>query len=171
MPKSEILRIADVRAILRLIGECRDLGDDRVSWRDHLVASLARLVDADLGSVGEMAGCRSLTVGDLGVANWMQPGLADPAIVGAAMTEFRRDPGFAPTLLQYLRRAPLDEGLCLSRRQIVADRDWYGSHDYQIIHRSCGLDHILWCFRPIRSGPDGEIILGAAECGTDCIWP
>lgn len=167
MPKSEMLRVADVRAILRLVGECRDLGDDRVSWRDHLVASLARLVDADLGSAGEMAGCRSLAVSDLGVTHWMQPGLVDPAVVDAAMAEFRRDPAFAPTLIEYLRRSPLDEGLCLSRRQIVDDRDWYVSGDYQIIHRSCGLDHILWCFRPIRSGPNGEsssgLILTRAE--------
>jgi DNA-binding CsgD family transcriptional regulator len=160
MSQSEMLRVGDGRAILQLVGECRELGDDRLVWREHCVASLARLVDADLGSVGEMGGCRSLRVRDLGVTHWTRPGLVEPAAVDAAMTEFRRDPAFAPTLLDYLGHNPLDEGLCLSRRQFVADRDWYASRDYQIIQRPCGLDHILWCFRPIPSAIDGEASSG-----------
>jgi DNA-binding CsgD family transcriptional regulator len=155
-----MLRVRDCREIVQLVGECRELGDDRLVWREHFVASLARLVDADLGSVGEMQGCRSLKVRDRGVIHWHQPGLVDPAVADAAMTEFRRDPACAPTLLDYLGRNPLNEGLCLSRRQIVDDRDWYASRDYQVIHRPCGLDHILWCFRPIEPGVDGETSSG-----------
>jgi DNA-binding CsgD family transcriptional regulator len=94
------------------------------------------------------------------VTHWQRSGLVDSATIGAAMTEFRRDPACAPTLLDYLGRNPLDEGLCLSRRQVVADRDWYRSRDFQIIHRPCGLDHILWCFRPLRPTVSGEASSG-----------
>src|SRR5262249_27638858 len=48
MSKSTHLRVSDCRAILRLVGECRDLGDDRDAWRLHFIEQLAGLVDADM---------------------------------------------------------------------------------------------------------------------------
>jgi hypothetical protein len=68
--ESSSLRARDVRAILRLVGECRDLGDDCAAWRGHLIAELSRLADADLAMAGEMAGCRAQRPVDLGTAEW-----------------------------------------------------------------------------------------------------
>jgi DNA-binding CsgD family transcriptional regulator len=156
MSESGSLRSCDVRAILQLVGECRELGDDGVVWRAHLIETLGHLVDADLGSAGEMQGCRSLAVRDLGVIHWVRGGLINPALIDAAMIEFRRDPACAPTILEYLRRNPLEGGLCLMRKELLDDRAWYASRDYQLIQQSCGLDHILWCFRPISEAETDE---------------
>src|SRR5262245_60412816 len=51
MSKSAHLRVADLRAIYRLLDECRDLGDDPLAWRRHLLAGLADLTAAGAGTV------------------------------------------------------------------------------------------------------------------------
>lgn len=154
--KSSTMRAQDWRAVLRLAGECRELGNDPIAWRRHLIEALCELTDADLGASGEMAGCRSLAVRDMGVAHWMREGVADPIAVEAAAAEFRRDPAWTPTILEYLRRNVDDDGSCLARTDVVEHRDWYGSHDYQVVYRPCNLDHVLWCFRNIPGAAGDE---------------
>jgi hypothetical protein len=44
MSQSSTLRVAELRAVVQLVGECRELGDDTALWRRHLLAGLARLV-------------------------------------------------------------------------------------------------------------------------------
>src|SRR5262245_26940360 len=54
MAKSAHLRLEDVLAAMRLVGECRDLGYDPALWGRHLIAGLCRLVGARLGDGGEV---------------------------------------------------------------------------------------------------------------------
>jgi DNA-binding CsgD family transcriptional regulator len=54
MGESVRLRLSDVRAVYRLIGECRELGDDAVAWRLHLVKGAMRLAGARVGMCGEI---------------------------------------------------------------------------------------------------------------------
>jgi DNA-binding CsgD family transcriptional regulator len=156
MPKSEMLRAADVRAIVELVGACRELGDDAPSWRAHLIAGLARLAGADLGSTGEMGGCESPAPRDLGVTLWTADGLADPAVLEATAAELRRDPAWAPVLLEYLGRSAGPGASCLTRRGLLPDRAWYATRDYELVQRPCGLDHILWCFLALPGPSPGD---------------
>jgi len=156
MRKSGQLRSGDVRAIWQLAGECRELGDERLVWREHWVSRVAALTGSDLGHFGEMAGCRVLKPVDLGVACWgWQSGFTDPSVVQTHLKEFRSDPGYSPAMIEHLRRHAAEPGVCLSRREVVPDRAWYASADFQVVQRAFGVDHILWCFRPISgAGPD-----------------
>jgi DNA-binding CsgD family transcriptional regulator len=52
MAKSERLRLRDVRAAFRLIGECTELGADPFDWRGRLIDGLCELT----GSAGAVAG-------------------------------------------------------------------------------------------------------------------
>ena len=54
MGKSRLLRQGDVRAALRLVGECRDLSYDPGLWTPHMFAGLCRLVGARAGNGGEV---------------------------------------------------------------------------------------------------------------------
>src|SRR5689334_5302660 len=54
MAKSGRLRLGDVRAALRLVGECRDLGHDPGRWNSHVFAGLCRVVGARAGNGGEV---------------------------------------------------------------------------------------------------------------------
>src|SRR5262249_46211201 len=59
MSRSAALRAADVRAVFRLVGECRELGDDALAWQRHLVAGVARLTGGGGASTSKAHGSRS----------------------------------------------------------------------------------------------------------------
>ena len=48
MAEPERLRLKDVRAAFRLIGECRELGGDAGAWRRHMLEGLRQLVGAQV---------------------------------------------------------------------------------------------------------------------------
>ena len=54
MSQANALRAADVRAVFRLVGECRELGDDPVLWRRHLLVGLTRLTGGGFGVAAEI---------------------------------------------------------------------------------------------------------------------
>lgn len=153
MARSAALRAADVRDLIRLVGECRDLGDDRLAWRRHLLGGLAGMVGADMALTGEMAGCRALKNVDLGVHFWWPHGLEPPPFWPAHIARFRRDGGYSPVLTDYHRLNGDAPGRALARRDFVADRDWYRSHDFLNVQNVLGVDHTLFCFRPIAASP------------------
>ena len=53
MSKSESIRLDDVRAVFRLVGECRELGHDPVRWQTHLANGLIALLHSELVMAGE----------------------------------------------------------------------------------------------------------------------
>jgi hypothetical protein len=53
MSKSASLRLRDVRAAFRLIGDCRDLADDPALWQPRMFEGLDRLLGAAASSGGE----------------------------------------------------------------------------------------------------------------------
>jgi DNA-binding CsgD family transcriptional regulator len=167
MSKSGQLRSRDVRAVFEIVGECRELGDDRVAWRSHLMGRLAGLADADLGLKGEMAGCLAGKNTDLGVVFWAPGGFTPPAYWSEHLARFRDDPGYSPALTDYHRLTRADRGRALSRADFIADRDWYGSHDFLKINEPLGVDSILWCFRPIpvTSGDESTGLILARDKG------
>lgn len=151
MAKSRMLRTCDVRALIRLVGECRDLGDDRAAWRWHFLERLAGVIGAEAGLNGEMAGCLSLKNVDMGVVFWWPGGFTPPPFWDEHMARFRHDPGYSPAMAVYHALTRDERGRALSREDFIADRDWYGSHDFLKIQEPLGLDASLWCFRPIPS--------------------
>jgi DNA-binding CsgD family transcriptional regulator len=54
-PDRASLRADDVRALLRLLGELRELGDHPPQWRRHLLARLDQLCGTRAGLAGEVA--------------------------------------------------------------------------------------------------------------------
>lgn len=147
-PKSQGLRAVDVRSLVLLVGECRELGDDRHRWRRHFTERLARLAGAEFGIQGEMTGCASGRNIDLGNVFWSSDGGAPPTPWVDHLTQFRADPTYSPTISVYHERTRADLGRALSRTEFIADRDWYGSHDQELCRLLDG-DAALWCFRPI----------------------
>jgi DNA-binding CsgD family transcriptional regulator len=53
MRKADLLRVRDVRDAYRLIGDCRDLGNDPALWQMRLLDGLCHLVGAAIGTCGE----------------------------------------------------------------------------------------------------------------------
>jgi hypothetical protein len=140
MGKSERLRLGEVRALYRLVGECRELGDDAEGWRRHLAAGLCRLTGAQLGLVGEarLVGPDRLMVPLYFVDHgWPSPAgralflswLKDPSVLDSeTIRGFNQLPG------QFVTR---------TREQFTDDRTWYGSCFFNEAMRPSGLDRGL----------------------------
>lgn len=140
MSRSAQLRLRDVRAVFRVIGECRDLGAIPEAWYERLFDGACGLVRARAATGGE--------------ARWRRPGYAiEPHMVidtgfsakeRAAFIRYMRKHGPAsdPLLLALGRlNAPL---VTRTRRQLISDDDaWYASVYFKEFRRAGGVDHCL----------------------------
>jgi DNA-binding CsgD family transcriptional regulator len=149
MSRSAQLRLGDWHAILRLSGECLELGDDHHAWRLHLVSGLARLVDADLGFCGEMTGLRDKRAATMGLTHWGWENGFDQGRFLENFARLEREPATFATINAYFDRVIREDGICQMRREITPDLEWYTSVDYQELSRPIGYDHTLWCFREV----------------------
>lgn len=132
MGRSSVLRMADVRAAFRLVGDCRDLGHDIGQWYPVALAGLR-----------ELTGSRTV-VG--GIASWwpLPDVLQDPLtnLWGTGFTDSERRKWesllSSPRALDF--KFPLMTAAVRSRQalrirpQLLTDREWYRSAEYQ--HRS-----------------------------------
>lgn len=159
MSKSGRLRLADWREIGRLVGECCELGCDREAWREHMLARMADLVDAEIGMTGEMAGCRALRPESLGVTTWgWQTGFVARDVFDGHVEALVDDPSYSPVMLKGLGSLATGPAACFSRTDVEPDASWYASVDYRAIQRSYGADHILWCFQAIPAAISDESV-------------
>jgi len=137
--KSDGLRLADLRAVFRLIGDCRDLGNEPGLWHRRMLEGLALLFGVVQAAGGE--------------AWWERPGRAvqpvsaysvsaDPA-ADDAFRAYHRDLG-PRTDPSYQALEKLSGKLITrTRRELVSDAAWYRSAAFNQYFRMGGLDHQL----------------------------
>jgi DNA-binding CsgD family transcriptional regulator len=147
------LAAADVRALLRLLGELRELGDHPPRWRRHLVESLARL-----------CGTRACLAGELTVAGPVRPKAAlgreavelihreEAGIGGRDLARFERDvvwnthgpnEAIAGTWSAYAMR------FSATRAQLVTDGSWYRTSLANDLFRALDCDDFIVSMVPI----------------------
>ena len=142
MGESVRLRLSDVRAVYRLIGECRELGDDPIAWRRHYLNALRKLLGAQVAVGGtwrivSTSGRPVLLHNlELGFENHDQHAIwrtfMNEGMVGAdSFQQFARRPGNLITC---------------TRQAVASDRDWYRSVEYQHYMRLAGVDASLASF-------------------------
>ena len=120
--RSAMLRVQDVRDAYRVIGACRDTGSDPALWQRHMFEELARL----FGGVPATGGEGRLT--------------SDGAVVPLTYFDIGFDAMDLHNYLSYMRAGgpaidPFVRGLlqapanavARTRRQVVADREYYRS--------------------------------------------
>jgi DNA-binding CsgD family transcriptional regulator len=154
MSKSSCLRAADIHSLYQVAGECRDLGDDPRLWRQHCFARLAGLTGAGLVVGGEFIGCLSGRPQAVGTADWGWDNGFNRAGWVLALTEFRINPLFCPMLQAYFAQLAREDGVSLSRRDFLTDREWYPSPYYRDVQSVMGGDETLQCWRAIAGAPD-----------------
>jgi DNA-binding CsgD family transcriptional regulator len=164
MGKSRLLRQADVRAALRLVGECRDLGHDPGEWGRHMFAGLCRLTGARAGNGGEL--CQARPRGPVEGVSYYDSGFgprehdlyvefltthgvdAHPIAGGVAGSRTSGSMPGRPSVR--------------SRRQLVPDSVWYGSLAYNEYHRVIRIDHCIVSPLEVTAGGFSCIILHRA---------
>jgi DNA-binding CsgD family transcriptional regulator len=151
MGESAYLRARDYRTILRLVGECRDLGADPVAWRLHLLTELCAELGARVGAGGEATGMAReqfipLSTVDVGWENdaqrqamieWME-----------LQSDFRAPTGLLPW------GRPITDALILSRDDIFTDDEWYNSVQFCDYLRRSELDHLIVSLQPVTFDSD-----------------
>ena len=139
--KGLTLRLAEVRAAFRLLGECQELGADAIAWRMHMLRGLCGLVDAQVGMSGEVG-----LPGD-GKPHEVLP----PAEVGWPTASSRAQ------WLRYCQKLSVEptpscgrwwappRGLLVTRirEQVIEKRPWHRSLDFNDYVKPCGLDESL----------------------------
>jgi DNA-binding CsgD family transcriptional regulator len=144
MGQSSRLRLHDVRAAFRLVGECRDLGYDPDAWGRHMFAGLCRLTGARAANGGEVRQAlpggpvEGITYFDAGFEPWEHN----------LYSAFLRTHGLDrhPIAAGNRRAAALGQRgrvAVRTRCQLVPDREWYESAAYNECHRVIQIDHCL----------------------------
>jgi DNA-binding CsgD family transcriptional regulator len=133
---SQGLELSDIRALLRLLGEVRELGEEPLAWRAHLAAELSRLCGARAVVSNELqprkprSAVEEAAVG-AGTCEAAVTTLASAhAGIGADAEQFLRDViwydhASDPTLNRLL---PLyGQTFIRTRAELAEDRPWYRS--------------------------------------------
>ncbi|HVK08702.1 MAG TPA: helix-turn-helix transcriptional regulator, partial [Gemmataceae bacterium] len=159
------LRASDHRAILHLIHECRDRGDDPHVWRAHLLAALGKLVGADIAMGGEMAGIAAGRPVHLGAVEHGWENGFDKSYWEEGVREFAAGRVADPAFAHYLRAvAGTRRGASLTR--VLGERGWRASPTYQLMFDPVRLDANLYAFHPVPGAADecdGLILARAAR--------
>jgi DNA-binding CsgD family transcriptional regulator len=140
---------------MRLLGECRELGDDPVIWRQHFLGGVARLVDADLAAGGEMHGCLTGALSTPGASLWGFDHGFDLNGLRIIWDWNATDPDTSELWVRYrdrLRAAPA--GATIARHQLFANKDWERTPDYQQVMCTLGADAVMHSFHQLPSGGD-----------------
>lgn len=158
MPRSARLRATDVRAVYRLAGECRDLGDDAAVWWKHFGRRLAGLIGADFAGCGQVVGPLREGATTRGVAEWGWENGFDKEPWDRSVELHDTDPEYLGLYLLYFDRLAADPGTCLARTDLMADRDWVRSGLFREVSEPMGVDHYLWCYAPTAGVADGYAV-------------
>lgn len=154
--KSNRLRLKDLREIYRLIGQCRDVGDDAPAWRRHLLEGLCQLTGAQVGICATLKGFgspdqRILHAVELG---WDGPVERGHFLRYQADDGERRDPSFQK--LSLLRGRLITR----ARSQLLDDKAWYGSDVYNHYLRPARIDDKIMSF--LQLSPEDQSVQGVA---------
>jgi DNA-binding CsgD family transcriptional regulator len=157
------LTLREVRAVFRLVGECRELGVDVTAWRRHLAADLCRLTGAQVGFVCEIAYSQSA---------WLQPlhvvdgGWSCSADRRHVVEEYIASGLYGHDLFaeRFFAIFPV-KVRTVSRRQIISDSEWGGSVEFNDFIRRGGLDLGMLSRQAFGGGQLSNVVVLYASLG------
>ena len=157
MTKTDTLRLVDVRDALRLIGECRDLGNDPALWFPHLLAGIRCRLGALHTSGGE--GWWS-TAGPIRAVSAFDS--TDDVAAHRLFLEYHRVQGHREDpFLHAVAAVPgrlAGRLVTRTRRQLVSDHDWFRSSMFQDYRRPAGIGYEMTSLLTTSPNGAGSII-------------
>jgi DNA-binding CsgD family transcriptional regulator len=149
------LETDDVRALLRLLGELRELGADPAAWRTHLALQLERLLRSRVSMVAELAVQGEPPPDSTNCAEVVKVlQAADFGLDAGARDRFYREVWFtdhdADDALQGI--VPLyGSTFTIARADVVDDRQWDRSNIANQRYRAHGCDDFVFSMAPVAS--------------------
>lgn len=158
MGQSGRVRLRDLRAVYRLIGECRERKHDPIAWRRHMLEGLCPLVGAQVGCAGEgrWTGRERVFI----------PAVAGAVDIGWAGSRERElwlhymqnaESAADPVFLQLAKVA--GRLVTRVREQLIDDGEWYDSEQFNEYRKLSDVDHFINSFHAI-DGPDHVNVIG-----------
>jgi hypothetical protein len=147
MGKSDLLRVQDVRDAYRLIGECRDLGNDPALWFPRMLEGLCELFGAFTATGGEGWWIRSRP--PIVPISAFHHGLSRHDY-DMYVAHIRRGGPAVDPIFRVLHRAR-GQLVTRTRRQIVSDTEWYRSALFNENFRVTGIDHRIVSLAQVSS--------------------
>jgi DNA-binding CsgD family transcriptional regulator len=143
--RSDGVSFTELRKILRLSSELRDLPLGSRPQKEHALRGLCNLVGAQLGIWLEMREVQRgrLLLGDTVDLGWGTDGERRSFLAYLDAQPESIDPTHAP-LAQRMGNAP---HVTVMRREVLGDRDWYRSQHVQDFRRAGGVDDFIYAGR------------------------
>jgi DNA-binding CsgD family transcriptional regulator len=149
-----VVSLLELRQVLRLSSELRDLPHGSREQKQHALCGLCRLVGAQLGLWLDLVevGGGHLMLRDTVEHGW--PSERERAMFVAYLEAQPEsvDPSH-PALTERMHR---DTHVTVSRRDVLSDRDWYGSSHVQDYRRAGGVDDFIYAGRLVRREVDAR---------------
>lgn len=160
MARSARLRLRDLSAIHRLMNECRELGDDPLAWRRHLLAGLVRATGAMVAAEYQGVFAPKFEVDGALDVGWEG---GDRRYFEAANAAFaHRGLDFNPFFPAYAAGRAAGLGPAITRADVLPDGDWYRSEYQRAIMRPSGGDATLYCVLDLPGGRQTGVVLTGA---------
>jgi DNA-binding CsgD family transcriptional regulator len=149
------LEAADVRALLRLLGELRELGKAPSEWRRHLVSTLEELCRADVAVISELRVREDAPTDSTNCGHVVTPlEIVDRGIDESTRERFFRDLYFTDHESDDALGAivPLyGSAFTIQRHDVVDDRHWDRSFVANERFRPLGCDDFVMSMAPVSS--------------------
>lgn len=137
MSRSGRVRVAEVRAAMRVVGECRDVGHDPGGWRRRAADGVGRLLGAKVTTASEWYWRQP--DGEMRPFDVHQVGLSEDDIRRYFLPFYAQPKPGDEVLLPPLR-GYADAHIVSTRMRDVPDDIWYRSRMYTEFHTPVGLD-------------------------------
>jgi DNA-binding CsgD family transcriptional regulator len=145
---------ADVRALLRLLGELRELGADPGAWRAHLVTSLESLCGAEVAVVSELrvndnpdgaTNCAEAVTPLQAIDHGLDAGCREQFYRDLYFIDHRSDDALGAVVPLY------GSAFTVSRQNLIADRHWNRSVSVNERFRPLRCDDFVLSMVPVAS--------------------
>lgn len=149
------LSSADVRALLRLLGELRELGAEPGAWRAHLVANLEALCGARVAVISELrvnanperaaTNCAEAVTPLQSVDHGLDASLRGAFYRDLYFIDHRTDDALSAIVPLY------GSAFTVSRQNVIGDRHWERSISVNERFRPLGCDDFVMSMMPVES--------------------
>ena len=149
MEKLEHLRLADVRALFRLLNEVRELGLYPLLWKRHMLTGLCGLIGGQVGIYVQTfdAGVVDLTRSVVADVGWGE----DKQRLNWLAYCRRNDLSVDPSRAELTRLMAAGGAFVRGREQLCPDRPWYSSDHVQITRKESDVDSFIFSYRRLTN--------------------